>query len=257
MIENKEKKLPSVRKLNRWPALIELIQATTGLALVLFIWTHSFLVASILISDKAMYNVARFFEGYYVFGRPYPILVSAIAVIIFALVVIHAVLAIRKIPGSYREYNALRQHLKTFKHTDTLLWAVQVITGLLLMFFVSIHLYQMFSHPAGIGPYASADRIWSDSLWPVYLILLFSAEIHGGIGVYRLILKWGWFGLDKNNKTTVSKRRNHLKLILLIIVSFFLILGTLTLATEVRKGIAHADKAGERYDPAKAEVNQQ
>ena len=247
MKPSKETKLNPSRKLNRWPARIELIQGATGLLLVLFIWVHSFLVSSILISDKAMYNVARFFEGYYVFGRPYPMLVSAIAFIVFVLVVVHAILAIRKIPASYSEYQALRQHLTTFKHTDTLMWAVQVVTGLLLMFFVSIHLYQMFSHPSGIGPYASADRIWNDNFWPMYLILLFAAEIHGGIGVYRLLLKWGWFGPD----------RKKLKITLLLIVSFFLILGTLTLTTEIRKGIAHADSPGERYDPAKAEVDQQ
>ena len=30
-------------------------------------------------------------------------------------------------------------------------------------------------------------------MWPLYLVMLFAVEFHGGIGLYRLALKWGWF----------------------------------------------------------------
>ena len=40
--------------------------------------------------------------------------------------------------------------------------------------------------PEGIGPFESADRVWSGMWWPLYLVLLFCVELHGGIGLYRL-----------------------------------------------------------------------
>jgi hypothetical protein len=48
------------------------------------------------------------------------------------------------------------------------LWWLQVVTGFLLFFLGPPHLYQMLMHPGGIGPYGSADRVWSSgggSIW--------------------------------------------------------------------------------------------
>jgi fumarate reductase subunit C len=87
----------------------------------------------------------------------------------------------------------IHQHTSIFKHGDTWLWIVQVIGGFLLLFLASIHLYQLMLNPADIGPYTSSDRVWSGRMWPLYLILLFVVEIHGGIGLYRFAMKWGWF----------------------------------------------------------------
>ena len=39
---------------------------------------HMFFVSSILISHDAFYYVARFFEGEFFLGKPYPILVSGV-----------------------------------------------------------------------------------------------------------------------------------------------------------------------------------
>ncbi|MCK7502345.1 MAG: hypothetical protein MZW92_80125 [Comamonadaceae bacterium] len=70
--------------------------------------------------------------------------------------------------------------------------AWQVVTGFALFFLASVHLYQMLMHPGAIGPFESADRVWSGRWWPLYLVLLFAVELHGGIGLYRLAVKWGW-----------------------------------------------------------------
>ena len=228
----------------RWAARLDIIQGATGLVLLLFMWAHMVMVSSILISKDAMYWVARLFEGEHLLGKPYPVLVSLVAVIIFVLMVVHAVAALRKVPGSYGEYRRFRIHAKRFKHHDTSLWMVQLVTGFILMFLATAHLYQMFSQPANIGPYASADRIWSDTVWPLYLVLLFSVELHGGIGLYRMALKWGWFDL-KNN-------RQRLKIAEWSITGFFLALGLITLAAYIQIGIAHQDRAGERYLPPSA-----
>ena len=40
----------------------------------------------------------------------------------------------------------------------------------------------MLMHPGDIGPYESADRVWSGRWWPLYLVALFCVELHG-IGV--------------------------------------------------------------------------
>ena len=178
--------------LNRWPAWLDIIQGVTGLALVLFMWVHMLMVSSILLGKDAFYVVARMFEGQYIFGRPYPLLVSLIVAFIFVLFAVHALAAIRHMPNSYREYRSFWQHSRSLRHADTTLWLLQVITGLLMMFFASVHLYGMFTHPGEIGPYASADRVVTGVMWPLYLLLLFAVELHAGIGIYRLALKWGW-----------------------------------------------------------------
>ena len=39
---------------------------------------------------------------------------------------------------------------------------------------------------------------------PLYLLLLFAVETHGGIGLYRLALKWGWL---EGRDPSASRRR--------------------------------------------------
>ena len=228
----------------RGPAWLDLAQGVSGLLLVLFMWAHMFFVSSILLGADAMYAVARMFEGEFLFGRPYPILVTAAAAGVFALFALHAVIAIRKIPGSYREYRQFWRHASAFRHGDTVLWLVQVVTGLVLMFLAFAHLYQMMAHPADIGPYASADRVWSERWWPFYLVLLVMVEIHGGIGLYRLALKWGWV-----NTTRGSAGRRKLRRVKWGITVFFLVLGLLTLAAYMKIGYEHRHDVGERYVP--------
>lgn len=232
------------KNINRWPAWLDMVQGFTGLILVLFMWAHMFFVSSILISHDAMYWVARMFEGEPLFGKPYPILVTLVAVVIVTLLLVHALLALRKFPSNVQQYQAIHRHTSIFKHGDTWLWVVQVISGFLLMFLASIHLYQLMLNPADIGPYASSDRVWSGRMWPLYLILLFVVEIHGGIGLYRLAMKWGWF-LGKD----VKKSRRRLQVAKWLITVFFLILGCATLQAYMKIGYDHQSKVGERYVP--------
>lgn len=232
------------RTINRWPAIWDMAQGLSGLALALFMWVHMFMVSSILLGKDAMYFVSRMFEGEPIFGRPYPLLVSGFAVLIFSLVVFHAFLAMRKFPSTYREYRALHRHTRSIKHPDTWLWVIQVITGFILFFLVLVHLYQLIFHPDNIGPYASSDRIWTGRFWPLYLALLFSVELHGAIGLYRLILKWGWFGVNQS-----KARRKRLKQAKWFITVFFLVLGLTTLAAYIKIGYEHSANAGERYTP--------
>jgi fumarate reductase subunit C len=100
-------------------------------------------------------------------------------------------------------------------------------------------------HPEGIGPYGSADRVWSEMWWPLYLVLLFCVELHGGIGLYRLVVKWGWLEGKDPDRTRV--RLTRLKWAITV---FFLALGLLTLAAYMKIGYQHRDRVGEEYVPA-------
>jgi fumarate reductase subunit C len=230
---------------SRWPARLDWAQSASGLILALFMWGHMFFVSSILLGKDAMWTVTRAFEGYFIFGRSYPALVAFAVACVFALVVAHALLALRKFPISYGQYRSFRDHASAMHHGDTTLWWWQVVTGFAMFFLASAHLVTMLSRPDRIGPFESADRVWSDHFWPLYLVLLFAVELHGGIGLYRLAVKWGWFAGSDANAT-----RARLKTLKWALTVFFLALGLATLAAYIKVGIGHAASAGERYVPA-------
>jgi fumarate reductase subunit C len=233
------------RRKSRWPARLDLLQSASGLFLALFLMAHMFFVSSILISQEAFYTVARFFEGAWLLGKPQPMLVSGVVIVIMVIFIVHAWLAMRKFPAGYRQYRAFVAHKNRLRHGDTSLWWLQIWTGFALFFMATIHLYDMLTQPALIGPYESADRVWTGNMWPLYLMLLFAAELHASVGLYRLAIKWGWFD---GGKPELSRRRllwaKH------GLSAFFITLGLVTLAAYVDLGRAHADRAGERYVPA-------
>ena len=237
--------LAHARKRSRWPAWLDFWQSASGLILALFMWGHMFFVSSILLGKDVMWSVTKMFEGYFFFGRAYPGIVAAVVAVVIALLVLHAALALRKFPISYRQYQAFRTHQKLLRHEDTSLWFWQVFTGFALFFLASVHLYIMLTRPHLIGPYASADRVWTDSMWPLYILLLLAVEFHGGIGLYRLCVKWGWFTGKDANAT-----RARLKKLKWGLTLFFLVLGFATLAAYMVIGARHAEHYGERYTPA-------
>jgi fumarate reductase subunit C len=227
------------------PARLDLLQSATGLLLVLFMWGHMFFVSTILVSEQAMWTITKMFEGYFLFGRSHYWIVSTIAACVLALFVGHAFLAMRKFPIDYRQWRSFREHMHGMRHADTTLWFWQAATGFALFFMATIHLYVMLMHPERIGPVESADRVWTDMYWPLYLVLLFVVELHAGIGIYRLCVKWGWFtGAD------ALATRRRLTAIKWCLTAFFLVLGLTTLAAYIKIGIAHAGDYGKPYEPA-------
>jgi fumarate reductase subunit C len=230
---------------SRWPARMDWAQSMSGLLLGLFRWGHMAFVSSILVSNDAMWVITKVFEGYFFFGRSVPVLVSFVVAAVAALIVLHAFLAMRKFPASARQYSVFAEHRRTLDHGDTTLWWVQVVTGFALFFLAFPHLFQMLMHPADIGPYGSADRVWSGRWWPLYLVLLFAVELHAGIGLYRLAVKWGW--LQGDDPDVGRKRLKTLKWALTV---FLLVLGLATLAAYMKIGAAHEGRVGEVYTPA-------
>ena len=236
-------------KKSKIPAKLDFYQSATGLILAIFVKFHLIFVSSILISKDFMHSVDKFLSGSAIIEGGHPAFIVGSAFILFIILVIHALMAVRKFPNSYRQYRNFTSHTQMFPHGDTKLWGIQIVTGFILFFFVSMHLYQMMSEPSNIGPYLSSDRIWSDSAWVMYIILLVAVELHATIGLYRLVVKWGWFA-NKSYKAT----REKLKLIRNGIIIFYIVLGTLSLGAYMKIGYDHQDNYGEKYIPTHTEV---
>ena len=230
------------KRKSRIPAKLDFLQSVSGLFLAVFMIFHMLFVSTILISKDFMLSVTKMFELNFLIegGTAIPVFISI--AIVFAVFIFHAFLAMRKFPINYREFLRLRTHSKLMKHADTNLWIIQATTGFALFFFGSIHLYTMLINPANIGPFASADRVYSDFMWPLYIVLLIAVEFHGAIGLYRLSVKWGWFeGKD------AKLGRKRLKKAKMILTAVMLTLGVMTLVAYMKIGYEHQSNYGERY----------
>ena len=227
---------------SRIPARLDYLQSATGLVLAIFMIFHMLFVSTILVSKDFMLSVTKIFELEFLIegGSAVPVFVSVS--VVFFIFILHAFLATRKFPISYKQLLRLNTYSKLMNHEDTNLWYVQIVTGFLMFFLGSVHLYTMLTNPANIGPYASADRIVTDMMWPLYLVLLFAVELHGAIGLYRLSVKWGWFDGDNPRQT-----RKKLKTFKNILSIFMLVLGVVTLIAYMKIGFEHQDNYGQRY----------
>ena len=229
-------------KKSKIPAKLDFLQSATGLILALFISFHVLFESSILFGKEAMYRLTKMFEGEPFIEGGEPLIISALAFVIFAIFILHAFIAMRKFPSSYKEYQRYRAHRKLLKHSDTNLWFIQISTGFMMFFLGSIHLYTMMTQPGNIGPYASSDRMYSDVAWPMYLMLLVSVVLHAGTGVYRLIIKWGWLdGKDPRANRIRSKK------IIQAVVVVYLLLGLVSLGAYMKIGYDHKADYGSRY----------
>ncbi len=231
-------------KKSRTPAKLDKWLTASGVILALFMMGHMMFVSTILLGKDVMHAVTKAFELDFIFDGGIPFIVSIFVAIISAIFIVHAILGIRKFPTSYKTYIKIREHAKLMNHKDTSMWMFQWISGLVMMFAATIHLYIMFTQPQNIGPFASADRVVSEHMWLLYMILLICVEIHGSVGLYRAAMKWGWFD-GTNPKETRAKLLNVKKLL----SYFFMTLGVITLLAYIKIGIEHSDNVGEKYIP--------
>ncbi|GGD42276.1 fumarate reductase [Malaciobacter pacificus] len=233
-------------KKSRLPAKLDYIQSFTGGFLALFMWAHMLLVSSILISEEFMYTVTKLLEGSFIFEGGNPLLVTIAAAFIFVVFIVHAAMGMRKLPGNFKQYQVMRAHAKNMGHDDTKLWFTQAFTGFAMFFLGSVHLYIIMTNSADIGPYASSDRVWSEWMWPLYILLLLAVEFHGTIGLYRLCVKWGWFDGDNPRET-----RKALKKVKWGLTVFFLVLGFASLAAYMKIGMEQVERnnVGNKFQP--------
>jgi len=186
----------------------ELISGGSGLLLALFMWGHVILVGSILTGERGFDWLATMLEDYYI-AQP-------TVFVIFAMFVIHAAFAARKIPAQLRERKQILQlaqglnlsgretvatrseHSPFRPHVESLLWIWQVRTGMIMLVLGSFHLVLLFmdiftplyGDIAGIESSTSMARV-SAGLWLPYAVLLLCVEFHASVGLYRLAIKWG------------------------------------------------------------------
>ncbi|MFT5660825.1 MAG: fumarate reductase subunit C [Sulfurimonas sp.] len=230
------------KKIDKTPARLDFIQSSTGLILAIFIMGHILFEASILISNEAMYKMTIMFEGYYFFGETYPGIISFLAASIFIIFILHAATAMRKFPSDYKRYKLMKEHVSTMKHEDTSLWMVQMLTGFIMFFAGSIHLYIMMTQPSNIGPFASSSRIVDEFMGPLYFVLLISVVVHAFVGLYRLALKWGFM---EGKNTKVSRAR--FKLFMKFMIVAYILIGLASLAKYTYIGINHDFSDGVKY----------
>ncbi|MBU4277242.1 MAG: succinate dehydrogenase/fumarate reductase cytochrome b subunit [Proteobacteria bacterium] len=168
---------------SRLSAYLDWLQMLTGAGLILFMWSHMVLVASVNLGAGVMNAIAYFFEATYMaqVGGP----------IIGATLLFHFVLAARKLPNTSQEQGVIWRHAKMLRHTDTWLWLIQAVTAMFILVMGSIHIWTVLTD-LPITAAKSAARV-QGGFWGVfYLILLPMVELHVGIGFYRIAVKWGF-----------------------------------------------------------------
>ncbi|MBW1706745.1 MAG: succinate dehydrogenase/fumarate reductase cytochrome b subunit [Deltaproteobacteria bacterium] len=200
-----------VRTPGRASAYLDWLQMLTGAGLVLFMWSHMVLVASVNLSTGAMNTLARFFEATYMaqVGGP----------MIGATFLFHFLLAARKVPFRVEQQSTIWKHTKMLHHTDTWLWLIQVITAMVILIMGSIHMWTILTD-LPITAAKSAARIQGGFWLVFYLILLPMVELHVGIGFYRIAVKWGF--IRRKERKGFKKFEN-------VLTAIFILIGLVTI----------------------------
>ena len=193
----------------RTEAYLDFFQMLTGVGLVAFMWCHMILVASVnldLGGGRVMNAIAHFFEATYMaqIGGP------MIALTMLA----HFVLAARKLPFRAREQKAMWRHTVNFNHTDTWLWIIQAVTAFIILIMGCIHMWTVLTN-LPITAAKSAARIQGGWWLAFYIVLLPMIELHVGIGIYRIGVKWGF--IKRSNRKALHGFENKLTIVMIAI----------------------------------------
>ena len=192
-------------------ALFDWLQMLTGVGLILFMWSHMVLVASVNLGAGAMNTLARFFEDTYMaqVGGP----------LIGATFLLHFILAARKVPFRVEQQSTIWKHARMLHHLDTWLWLIQAFTAMVILIMGSIHMWTVLTD-LPITAAKSAARIQGGFWLVFYLILLPMVELHVGIGFYRIGVKWGF--IKRSNRKGLKRFEN-------ILTGIFIFIGLITI----------------------------
>jgi len=195
----------------RTEAYLDFLQMLTGVGLVAFMWCHMILVASVNfylvgLQGKVMDWIAHFFEATYMaqIGGP----------LIALTMLAHFVLATRKLPFRAREQKAMWRHTVNFNHFDTWLWIIQAVTAFIILVMGCIHMWTVLTN-LPITAARSAARIQTGWWLGFYLVLLPMIELHVGIGIYRIGVKWGF--IKRSNRKALHGFENKLTIVMIAI----------------------------------------
>ncbi|NLI11545.1 succinate dehydrogenase [Pelotomaculum propionicicum] len=180
---------------------VDLAQSISGVILIGFLWMHMLFVATIVVSPQLFDALSEGLDKYYLaqVGIPATIIV----------IIIHIFLAGRRAPLRLRDLRIAWRLTNLMNHYDTWIWAGQVITALCVGIMASIHLWVILgawplraaTSAARVASTGPADPTWGGFHFPFflvfYVIFLLVGEYHGGFGLYRILVKWGWFERHK------------------------------------------------------------
>jgi len=166
---------------------MELFELGTGLLLLGFLQFHLLAVSSIIFGAAAFNRDSARMDEYYLSYVGIPLVILAILA--------HGLLAMRKAPWKFQEMRVFLQHSRRLAHLDTWAWGVQIVTGLIILVLAAIHVWSvLLTWP--IEAASSAARI-QGGCFSHFVLLLLAAEIHAMVGLYRILVKWGWFHRKK------------------------------------------------------------
>jgi len=166
---------------------MELFELGTGLLLLGFLQFHLLAVSSIIFGAAAFNRDSTRMDEYYISYVGIPLVVLA--------TLAHGLLAMRKAPWKFQEMRVFLQHSRRLAHLDTWAWGVQIVTGLIILVLAAIHVWSvLLTWP--IEATSSAARI-QGGYFSSFVLLLLAAEIHAMVGLYRILVKWGWFHRKK------------------------------------------------------------
>ncbi len=243
-----EGELVAARERARRQWKLDAISTCTGVFLALFMWGHMFFVSTILTGERGFNFIADMFEHYWL-AQPTVVLVT----IVFF---VHFVTASRKIPAKLAERKRIkdlgdditdsrwniseedREELEKIRpHEETSLWIWQVRSGMIILALGSIHLFVVGADVAqrtfgigeavGINAAETMARV-QDGMWLLYAVLLFAVEVHAGIGLYRVTVKWGLGTRIPIIGKRITRRMAYI--MEKIVLYFFLAVGFITLA---------------------------
>ena len=200
-----------VQSPGRISGYLDWLQMLTGASLILFMWSHMVLVASVNLGAGAMNTIAHFFEATYMAQVGGPLIGVAF--------LLHFVLAARKVPFRSEQQSTMWKHSRMLHHTDTWLWIIQAGTAMVILIMGSIHMWTVLTD-LPITAAKSAARIQGGFWLVFYLILLPMVELHVGIGFYRIAVKWGFIK---------RKTRKGFKRFENILTGVFILIGLITL----------------------------
>lgn len=202
-----------IRQPVRTEGFLDFLQMLSGVALILFMWSHMVMVASVNLGSGVMNGIAGFLEDNY--------LVQTAGPVIVLIFLFHFILAARKMPVRSREQAIIWRHSLRLRHNDTWLWMFQAGSAMIILIMGSIHMWTILTD-LPITAAKSATRIRGGWWLMFYAVLLPMVELHVGIGFYRIGVKWGWI---------TRANRSYFKGIEQKVTWSFIAIGAITLIT--------------------------
>ena len=178
----------ALTKNNKADLLVDMAELASGLLLVGFLWIHMLFVSTIILGPDIFNNVPTLLEKYWLSQIGIPMIIL--------LIIIHMILAGRRIPNRFSEMKIVIKHSRLLNHYDTWTWLFQCVTGFAIGILAAAHIWTVVSK-WDINIAISSGRVIQSPYFLFYIILLLCGEYHAGLGLYREAVKWGWIDRKK------------------------------------------------------------